>query len=391
MENKPFHKNAWAEIDIGAAAYNYDQIRKRLNKGTRLCCVLKGDGYGHGAAQMAKLYEKAGADYLAVSDIDEALRIRRAGVRLPVLILGYTDPRYAELLAENDLSQSVFSYEYGRRLSECAEKAGVAVAVHFKTDTGLGRIGFQCDQDSLDGIAELCSSPHLITEGIFTHFAAADEGESGREYTRCQFGRFLSSIEYLRKKGMEFPLKHCANSACIMDYPEMQLDMVRAGIALYGLLPSASIRHPLDLRPVRSLKTSVFYVRDVPAGQRIGYGREFKADRDMRIAAIPIGYANGLSESRFKNRIRIEVEGRASSIVGRACMELCMIDITDIPSAGVNSIVTISDNQGSYHSDRDDGSGNTVSYEISSSFGESNPRVYVRNGCIEEVSDGYPN
>lgn len=390
MENKPFHKNAWAEIDIDAAMYNYDQIRKCLNKGTELCCVLKGNGYGHGAAHMAKLYEKAGADYLAVSNLDEALRIRRAEVRLPVLILGYTDPRYAELLAKNDLSQSVFSYEYGRQLSECAKKAGVAVAVHFKTDTGLGRIGFQCDPDSLDRIAELCGSPHLIKEGIFTHFTAADEGERGREYTQHQFVRFLSSIEYLEKKGAAFKLRHCANSACIMDYPEMQLDMVRAGIALYGLLPSASIQHSLNLRPVRSLKTSVFYVRDVPAGQRIGYGRGFMAEHDMRIAAIPIGYANGLSESHFKNRIRIEVEGRASSLVGRAYMELCMIDITDIPSADVNSIVTISDNQRSYHSDCDDGSGNTISYEIASSFGESNPRVYVRNGCIEEISDGYP-
>ena len=387
MELKPFQKKVWAEIDLDAATYNYNQIRKCLNHNTRLCCVLKGDGYGHGAVQMSKLYEQLGADYLAVSNIAEGLQIRNSGVKLPILILGYTDPQCVDLLAINNLSQCVFSYEYGKILSEYAEKTGMKVNIHIKMDTGLGRIGFKCDLKSLDKIVKVCSSPFLLNEGIFTQFAVADEGVKGKTYTEYQFNTFLSSIDYLEKKGVIFKLKHCANSACIFDYPEMHLDMVRPGIALYGLQPSCVLQNPVNLHPVRSLKTVIVYIKNVLAGEYIGYGREFQADHDIKVATIPIGYADGLSSSNVKNRIRIEVEGSFATLVGRACMEQCMIDISNIPAASINSIVTIYDNSENNLTDYSAEDNKAINYEIGCNFGERNPKVYMKNGCIEEIVD----
>ncbi|WP_019679564.1 alanine racemase [Ruminococcus flavefaciens] len=387
MELQPFQKRTWAEIDLDAASHNYKIIREQLDHNTKLCCVVKANGYGHGAVQLSKLYEHLGADYLAVSNIEEALQIRKAGVNLPILILGYTDPHCAEQLAENNISQCVFSYEYGKSLSEYAVEKNVNVNIHIKMDTGMGRIGFKCEPESWERIVEVCKLPQLSGEGIFTHFAVADEGDKGKAYTEWQFSRFKSTIEYLERRGIIFRLKHCANSAGIFDYPEMHLDMVRAGIVLYGLQPSGVLNNPGNLHPVMTLKTIIDFIKDVQAGDCISYGGEFRAEHDMKVATIPVGYADGLWRSNYRNHMSIEVEGVYTNLLGRVCMDQCMIDVSGIPDASVNSIVTVYGDHGANSVNCIAEVNNTINYEIVCALGERVPRVYKEKGCTVEIAD----
>ena len=387
MKLQPFQKRTWANIDLDAAEHNYNIIRAYIKPNTKLCCVVKANGYGHGAVQLSKLYEGLGANYLAVSNIEEAIQLRNAEVSLPILILGYTDPRCASQLAEQRITQCVFSFEYGKLLSENSVEQGVEVVIHLKIDSGMGRIGFQCVENELKQAAEVCSLPGLRVEGIFTHFASADEGDGGREYTLRQFNLFMNSISYLEGTGNKFSIRHCANSAGIFDYPEMHLDMVRAGIVLYGLQPSSMLKNPGNLMPVLTLKTIIDHIKIVSAGQYISYGREFKADHEMRVATIPIGYADGLWRSNYTNHIAVEVEGKLAPIIGRVCMDQCMIDVTDIPEAVVNSKVTVYGVDGLTSVDRIAKANGTVNYEITCALGERVPRVYKKDGQTVAIVD----
>ena len=384
---KPFQKRTWAEIDLNAATYNYNVIRKQIKKGTKLCCVVKANGYGHGAVQLSKLYERLGAEYLAVSNIEEGIQLRKANVRLPILILGYTDPRCAELLAENNISQCVFSHEYGVKLSEYAVKSNSVVNIHIKMDTGMGRIGFPCNLDAWNRIINVCSLPGVRHEGIFTHFSVADEGNAGKLYTEAQYDKFRSSVAFLKEHGIHFSLKHCANSAGIFDYPDMQIDMVRAGIVLYGLQPSDLLHTPSDLHPILSLKTIIDHIKNVKPGDSISYGREFRASHDMRVATIPIGYADGLWRSNFRNHMLFSVEGRYATLIGRVCMDQCMIDVSNIPTAIIDSEVLVYGGKGRVSVDQIARINNTINYEIVCAIGERVPRIYKKDGNIIEIVD----
>ncbi len=387
MELHPFQKRTWANIDLDAVEHNYSVIRGRLNNDTKLCCVVKANGYGHGAVQLSKLYEKLGADYLAVSNIEEAIQLRKANVSLPILILGYTDPRCSLQLAEQNITQCVFSFDYGMQLSQNAIENRTVVKIHIKIDSGMGRIGFQCSEDDLNSAAEVCRLPGLKVEGIFTHFSSADEGESGETYTQNQFNNFLEAIHYLEKNGTKFSIRHCANSAGIFDYPDMQLDMVRAGVVLYGLQPSCVLHNPGDLYPVLTLKSIIDHIKTVHIGDCISYGREFVAKHDMRVATIPIGYADGLWRSNYPNHMVVEVEGKFAPIIGRICMDQCMIDVSDILEAKVNSEVTIYGNHGATSVDNVAIANHTINYEIICALGERVPRVYKRNGQTIAIVD----
>ena len=387
MKLQPFQKRTWANIDLDAAEHNFHEIRNCLKSETKLCCVVKANGYGHGAVQLSKLYETLGADYLAVSNIEEAIQLRNNSISLPILILGYTDPRCARELADQNITQCVFSYDYGVALSTNAVEEGTTVKIHIKIDTGMGRIGFQCQDCELDQAAEVCMLPGLEVEGIFTHFASADEGEGGREYTLGQFNKFMNAISYLEAKGIYFKLRHCANSAGIFDYPETHLDMVRAGVVLYGLQPSSVLHNPGNLKPVLMLKTIIDHIKSVHLGDCISYGREFKADREMRIATIPIGYADGLWRSNFHNHMVVEVEGKLAPIVGRVCMDQCMIDVSEIPEVAVNSKVTVYGMDGVISVDHIAEVNGTINYEIVCALGERVPRVYKRKGQTVAVVD----
>lgn len=387
MKLQPFQKRTWANIDLDAAEHNYHVIREQLKSETKLCCVVKANGYGHGAVQLSKLYESLGADYLAVSNIEEAIQLRKADVLLPILILGYTDPRCASQLADQKITQCVFSYEYGKALSENAVEQGVEVVIHLKIDSGMGRIGFQCVESELEQASVVCSLPGLKVEGIFTHFASADEGDGGREYTLSQFNKFMNSVQYLEAKGITFDIRHCSNSAGIFDYQDMHLDMVRAGVVLYGLQPSTDLKNPGKLIPVLTLKTIIDHIKTVHTGDCISYGREFVADCDIRVATIPIGYADGLWRSNFHNHMVVEVEGKLAPIIGRVCMDQCMIDVTDIPKAVVNSKVTVYGVSGSTSVDRIAKANGTINYEIVCALGERVPRAYKKDGQTVAIID----
>ncbi|WP_297960263.1 alanine racemase [uncultured Ruminococcus sp.] len=387
MKLQPFQKRTWANIDLDAAEHNYNIIREQLKPETKICCVVKANGYGHGSVQLSRFYESMKADYLAVSNIEEAIQLRNADVTIPILILGYTDPRCAAQLAYQRITQCGFSYDYGKTLSDNAVEQGVDVVIHLKIDSGMGRIGFQYVDSELDKAAEICYLSGLKVEGIFTHFASADEGEGGKEYTLCQFNRFMHSISYLEAKGISFTIRHCSNNAGIFDYPEMHLNMVRAGIVLYGLQPSNALHNPGNLRPVLTFKTIIDHIKTVHAGDCISYGREFKADREMKVATIPVGYADGLWRSNYRNHMVVEVEGKLAPIIGRVCMDQCMIDVTDIYDVAVNSKVTVYGTEGQTSVDHIASSNQTINYEIVCALGERVPRVYKRDGQTVAITD----
>lgn len=336
---------------------------------------MKANGYGHGAVQLSKLYEKMGADYLAVSNIEEAIQLRTNGIGIPILILGYTDPRCVSELAIYNITQCAFSYDYVKALSENAVARDVTVKIHIKLDTGMGRIGFRCLNGELNMAERVCKMSGIVCEGIFTHFSSADEGEAGRKYTLSQFERFINAINYLETRGIKFTIRHCANSAAIFDYPEMHLDMVRAGIVLYGLLPSNMLCTPTELKQVMTLKIIIDHIKTVHKGDCISYDREYQADQEARVATIPIEYADGYWRSNFQNHMVVEVEGKLAPIIGRVCMDQCMIDVSNIPEAIVNSKVVVYGTSEDVSIDHIARANGTINYEMVCAVGERVPRV----------------
>lgn len=382
-----FIRRTWAEINLDAAAHNYKEIRKRASKSAMLCCVIKADGYGHGAVMLAHLYEKLGADWFAVSNIEEAMQLRSAGIKKPVLILGYTPAECAEMLSENNISQAVYSLEYAEALNECAEKAGVKIKIHLKLDTGMSRIGLLCQSRSEDNKAvsdgfNICSMPSFETEGVFTHFAVADEGEDGEDFTINQFDNFMYTVKRLEQMGVKFKVRHCANSGAIEDYPQMHLDMVRAGIVLYGLVPSVKIKNPLDLQPVMELKSAVSHTKEIHPGMTVSYGRTYTADKTARLATIPVGYADGYVRSVAKDGY-VLLHGKRAKIRGRICMDQCMVDISDIEDVKIGDAATVfgRDKNAPGADDIANWIG-TINYEVTCIVGKRVARVYLKNNEV---------
>lgn len=385
-------ERTWAQVDLDAIRHNYEEIRRNLRPGVRLCCVLKANAYGHGAGKLAVLYEQLGADFFAVSNIEEALQLRRCGVTRPVLILGYTPASCAALLAENNLSQCVYSREYGGQLSACAEQAGVAVRIHIKLDTGMGRIGFQClsggeETDCVEEALRVCRLPGLNPEGVFTHFALADEGEDGEAFTRVQYERFSQAVAYLEQQGVSFAVRHCANSAAIADYPDWQMDMVRAGIILYGLQPSGRLRRPLSLRPAMSLHSVISHVKRIAPGTTVSYGGTFTATEPMTVATVPIGYADGFWRSNATAGMTLTVGGHRVPILGRVCMDQLMVDVTHIPLPAVGDRVVIFGEEPAVSAEEMAKRNGTIAYEITCAVGERVPRMYMQGGRTVDVLD----
>ncbi|QNK40152.1 alanine racemase [Caproicibacter fermentans] len=379
-------KRTWAEISLDAVEHNYREIKKRLRAETKVCCVVKADAYGHGAERLAAEYEKLGADWFAVSNFEEARQLRRAGIKLPILILGYTPPEMAEELARLNISQAMVGGEYAAALSERAVKAGASVKVHISLDTGMSRVGFlyqhpERDGGSLDEIERACALPGIDPEGVFTHFAVADEGENGRDYTRMQAHNFRDAIEKLNRRGISFRIRHCANSAAIFDYPEMQMDMARPGIILYGLMPSGCIRNPAPLIPVMQLKSVVALVKTVPARTSVSYGRKFTSQEEMKVATVPVGYADGYPRSLFQSA-ELLVRGQRAKIIGRVCMDQLMLDVTRIPDVKAGDTVTVFGTDGAAALPVDElaSQAGTINYELVCGVSKRVPRVFLRNG-----------
>lgn len=386
-------RRTWAQIDLDAAGDNIKQIKARVAPGTKLCATVKADCYGHGYERMVAEMAAAGADWFAVSNLPEALQLRRCGVSQPVLILGYTPPEQAPVLALNDISQTVFCASYAEALSAAAAaKAGVQVSVHVKIDTGMGRLGFfyhdsAAGEAALDAAAAACRLPGLRPEGIFTHFSCADCAD-GEVFTRLQYDLFLGAVAGLENRGVRFELRHCSNSAAILEYPEMHFDMVRAGIILYGLYPSADVEKTVPLEPLMEVKTVISMIKTVPPGTPFSYGRTAESDREMTVATVPIGYADGYPRA-LSNRAYMLVNGKKAPVVGNICMDQCMLDITGIPDVKEGQTVTVFG--------RDSGETlpvetlaaltGTINYELICGLSRRVPRVYLKNGQIVQTTD----
>ena len=312
-------KRTWAEIDLSALEYNYHTLKNRVH--TRFLGVVKADAYGHGAVEVSRCLERLGADYLAVSSLDEARELRAAGIVCPILILGYTPPEQVPLLLANRITQCVGDLETARAYAEKAR--GERLRVHIKLDTGMSRLGFVCTPDHIAAIKAVCRLPELDVEGVFTHFAVSDEPD-GQDYTHAQFEMFQKTIEAV---GYPFRLRHCANTGAVACYPETWLDMVRPGLLLYGYGEYAK---QLGLRPVMRLKTNISVIKHYEAGTHVSYGGIFTTNRPTRMGVLPIGYADGLFRC-LSNRYFVGTSEGLAPIRGKICMDMCMIDLTDLP------------------------------------------------------------
>lgn len=389
---KEIIRRTWAEIDLDALAHNYRVVRAAVSPGAKVCCVVKADGYGHGAVRISKELQDLGADCFAVSNLEEALQLRRAGISCPMLVLGFTPPEEAETLSREGISQCLYSMEYAQELSCHAAKAGVKVKVHAKIDTGMSRLGFPFqdiarDEESIETVKAALALPGLEPEGVFSHFASADEGRDGDAFTMRQFGCFKELSEALVRAGLGGLTRHCANSAGIFDYPLSHLDMVRAGVVLYGLYPSGELRAQPELRPVLALRSVISQVKTVRAGAAVSYGRTFTAQRDMRVATVPVGYADGYPRALGLGGAWVLVDGKRCPVLGRICMDQLMADVSDVPQAAMGDRVTLIGRDGDEEltaSQVADWEG-SINYEVVCALSKRVPRVYLKNGQVESI------
>ena len=371
-------RRTWAEVDLDAIRENYRKISGCVGSECRIMAIVKADGYGHGAVQVSQALREAGAQWFGVSNLDEALQLRGAGITEPVLILGYTPPEEAERLARYNITQTVLTEEYGFRLSECAARSNVVLPIHIKLDTGMARIGLSCLSNeeitsATDGIERIYHLPGLACEGIFTHFASADEQDDGG-FARRQYKLFCAISDELSSRGITFKLRHCCNSAATLHYPEMHMDMVRPGIALYGLYPNEWMRERVALKPAMELKSVVSMVKSVPENVGVSYGQTFTTQRESVLATVPLGYADGYPRL-LSSSADMLVCGQRARIAGRVCMDQCVLDVTGIDGVQSDSTVTVFG--GEISADELAKKAGTIHYEIVCGIGKRVPRVYI--------------
>lgn len=385
-------RRTWVEIDLNAVSHNYRLIEKKVGT-VPVMCIVKADAYGHGVEHIAVEYQRLGAKWFGVSNIEEAMELRRYGIERNILILGYTPPEAAYQLSEYGITQAVFSYDYAERLSDAADAEGCIVKCHIKADTGMGRIGLNCrTTQAISAAADegerIYHLPGLMVNGIFTHFAVADDGEQGEDFTRSQYDNFIDIISALNKRGVSFKYRHCCNSAATLEYPDMHLDMVRPGVILYGLAPSPVLRGKYDLRPVMQLRSVISMIKELEAGATVSYGRTFTAERDMKLATVPIGYADGFPRV-LSGKQELLVRGHRAPIVGRVCMDQLMLDVTDIEGVSEGDTVTVFGKDGDEQITVDELADKlgTINYELVCRMARRVPRVYHRGGCVISQTD----
>ncbi|WP_294153604.1 alanine racemase [uncultured Clostridium sp.] len=370
----------WAEIDLDALAYNMKNI-KTLAGDKEVIAVVKADCYGHGSVDTAPVFLENGASRLAVAVLTEGIELRKSGITAPIMILGYTPEYLGEELIEYDLEQTLYSIEYAKELSQTALSLNKKAKIHIALDTGMGRIGFMPDEKSLKEVAEICSLPGLNVVGMFTHFSTADE--ENKDYTHEQFEKYMNFARGLSELNINIPLKHVSNSGAIMDMPETfkDLDAVRAGIILYGYYPSDEVKKEnLALKPALKIKAKVAHVKTMDKNMYISYGRTFKTDRKSIIATIPIGYADGYSRLLMPGA-KVIVNGRFAPVVGRICMDQCMIDVTDSGEVKTGDEVIILGECGNLKINADNYAEilGTINYEILCMFKHRIPKVYLKD------------
>jgi len=376
-------KRTWAEIDLDALEHNYRTLRKHVGENVKFLGVVKADAYGHGAIPYSHLLEELGADYLAVSSLDEAMELRANDIHLPILILGYTPADQVGNLIDLQVTQAVTSPEAARAYSAEAVRHGGLLKVHMKLDTGMSRVGFLCQGDHFDqavaDVTEACRLPGFDVEGVFTHFAVSDEPDKPEsvEYTRNQLDLFRRTFEAVEANwGRKFAIHHCANTGATALWPDAWMDMIRPGLLQYGC---GEFAEQLGLKPVMTLKTNISIIKNYDAGTTVSYGRTFKAERPTRMGVVPYGYADGFFRS-LSNRCRMMTDYGPAPQRGRICMDMCMIDLTDLPQVKEGDEVEIFGNRISVNEVA--ALANTISYEITCAVSKRVPRVYIRHGKV---------
>ncbi len=382
-----FKKRVWAEIDLDALNENFNAVKGLLKPETKILAVVKANAYGHGAVPCARELLAAGADYLGVATIEEALELRHANIFAPILILGYSASQQAEVLISNNITPTVYTLDFAKALSDAALKLRKDCRIHIKVNTGMERLGFEPEQ--VNDIKTACSFPGLIPEGIFSHLACADSEDSSGVHR--QYERFIKLTDTLTAEGLEFPLRHILNSAGIFDFPQYQLEMVRPGIVLYGYYPSDYIHTDrATLRPVMTLKTRVIHLHKALPGAKVSYGWTYTAERPTTIATLPIGYADGYNR-HLSGIAKMLAGGTPVPILGRICMDQCMIDVTSVNTISVGDEIIIIGKQGDEEITAQNLADqiNTISYEILCATGKRVPRLYEKGGALVDVLNGF--
>lgn len=378
-------KRIQANIDLDAIAYNLNSMRKNLKKDTQIIAVLKADGYGHGAVPLAKEIEAYPYIWgIAVATVEEGMELRNAGIQKPILILGYTYEEDYDRIVREDFRPTVFKISMAKKLSEAAKRAGKTLKIHIKIDTGMTRIGYRNPETDIPEILEICRLPGLEAEGIFTHFARADETEL--DPASRQFERFTAFLKGLEVAGVTFPIKHCSNSAGIIRMPEANMDAVRAGVILYGMYPSEEMeKEPVPLKAVMELKSHIAYIKTVEPGVEISYGGTFTTTRSTRVATIPVGYADGYARG-LSNKGSVLIHGKRAAILGRVCMDQFMVDVTGIPEARELDEVTLlgKDGEDCITMEELGELSGRFNYEFACCISKRVPRVYYKHGQVRE-------
>lgn len=389
QERMNHFKRGYIQVDLDAIRDNMCHMKENISEQTKMIGVIKTDGYGHGSIPIAHCLEELDFMYgFAVATAEEAHALRRAGVRKPILVLGYTFPYSYEMLVREEIRPAVFRYDMIEELAAAAGSIGHPIKVHIKVDTGMSRIGITPDEEGLRFIEEVMNRREIEIEGIFTHFAKADIADKTDVRKQLElFRNFLDLIE--ERLQLEIPIKHCSNSAGILELPEANMDVVRAGITLYGLYPSEEVsRNAVELRPALSFYSHIVYIKTIHKGQSVSYGGTFTASEDMRVATIPVGYGDGYPRS-LSGKGYVLIRGKRAPILGRVCMDQFMVDVSHIPDVVENDLVTLIGYDGEEHISAEllgELSGR-FNYELVCDLGKRIPRVYFREGRLVEVRE----
>ena len=374
----------WAEVDLDKLAHNMREIR-RISKSENVIAVVKADAYGHGAIDVAPILLENGANRLAVAVITEAVELRRSGIQCPIMVLGFTPPTLISDVLEYDIEQAVYSYELAKEISKLAVEKNKIVKVHIVVDTGMGRIGYLPNDESVEEVYKISKLPNIVIEGMFSHFSSADEKD--KSYTYEQVKKYNNFYEKLKIKNVNINMRHVANSAAIIDLPENHYEAVRPGIIVYGYYPSEEVnRSNIDLKPAMTLKANIVHIKTLPPGHFVSYGRKFETERESVIATLPIGYADGYTRLLF-GKAQVIINGKLAPVIGRICMDQCMIDVTDIEGVKIGDEVILMGEEGENNISAEaiaEAMG-TINYEIVCMISKRVPRVYLKEGQVVKV------
>lgn len=382
------YSRVYARIDLDAIASNMEHMKQNLKPDTKIMAVIKADGYGHGAVQIAQMLEAVSYVWgFAVATLDEAVVLRAEGIHKPILVLGCVFPdQYMEML-KHDIRMNVYTEEMAVSISQMAERENMTAYMHIKLDTGMTRLGFDINKEAVESITRIAGLNNVCMEGIFTHFAKADETD--KAFTKKQIRDFVWMTEKLKENHVTFQYEHCSNSAAIIDVPEANFDLVRAGISTYGLYPSEDVcKDNVNLKPALALKSHVAFVKEIDANTPISYGGTYLSMKSMKIATIPVGYADGYPRS-LSNTGYVLIRGKKAPIVGRVCMDQFMVDVTDIDGISFGDTVTLIGKDGNETITVEELSelSGRFNYEFVCDLGKRIPRVFVKNGTVSEQVD----